>query len=145
MEKAIDEELAAFRKDGPTAAELERARNGIETRMIQGLERLGGFGGVADRLNEYNHYLGNPGYFAEDVQRYQNGDDRLDPRVRASATEAHRARRRLRNSRQAGSRARMFPLRRTLAKGTKHRRGSGERRCPLARESAPEAGPGARR
>ncbi len=71
MEKAIDEELAAFRKDGPTAAELERARNGVETRMIQGLERLGGFGGVADRLNEYNHYLGNPGYFAEDVARYQ--------------------------------------------------------------------------
>ncbi|MBZ5642341.1 MAG: insulinase family protein [Acidobacteriia bacterium] len=71
MEKAIDEELAAFRKDGPTPAELERARNGVETRMIQGLERLGGFGGVADRLNEYNHYLGNPGYFAEDVARYQ--------------------------------------------------------------------------
>jgi zinc protease len=71
MEKAVDAELAAFRKDGPTAAELERARNGIETGMIQGLERLGGFGGVADRLNEYNHYLGNPGYFPEDVHRYQ--------------------------------------------------------------------------
>ena len=71
MEKAIDEELAAFRKDGPTTVELERARNGIETRMIQGLERLGGFGGVADRLNEYNHYLGNPGYFPKDVERYQ--------------------------------------------------------------------------
>ncbi|HEX4642887.1 MAG TPA: pitrilysin family protein, partial [Candidatus Acidoferrales bacterium] len=40
--------------------------------MIQGLERLGGFGGVADRLNEYNHYLGNPGYFPQDVQRYQS-------------------------------------------------------------------------
>ncbi len=72
MEKAIDAELAEFRKNGPTAAELERARNGIETGMIQGLERLGGFGGVADRLNEYNHYLGNPGYFPEDVHRYQS-------------------------------------------------------------------------
>jgi zinc protease len=72
IEKAVDEELAAFRNDGPTAAELERARNGIETGMIQGLERLGGFGGVADRLNEYNHYLGDPGYFPEDVQRYQS-------------------------------------------------------------------------
>jgi zinc protease len=71
MEKAIDEELAAFRKDGPTKVELERARNGVETRMIQGLERLGGFGGVADRLNEYNHYLGNPGYFPQDVARYE--------------------------------------------------------------------------
>jgi zinc protease len=71
MEKAVDEELAAFRKNGPTAVELERARNATETQMIQGLERLGGFGGVADRLNEYNHYLGNPGYFPEDVHRYQ--------------------------------------------------------------------------
>jgi zinc protease len=71
MEKAVDAELAAFRKDGPTAVELERARNGTETGMIQGLERLGGFGGVADRLNEYNHYLGNPGYFPQDVHRYQ--------------------------------------------------------------------------
>ncbi len=72
MEKAVDEELAAFRKNGPTAVELERARNGIETGMIQGLEQLGGFGGVADRLNEYNHYLGNPGYFPQDVHRYQS-------------------------------------------------------------------------
>jgi zinc protease len=72
METAIDEELASFRKDGPTAVELERARNGIETRMIAGLERLGGFGGVADRLNEYNHYLKDPGYFSRDVERYQS-------------------------------------------------------------------------
>ena len=71
MEKAVDAELVAFRKDGPTAVELERARNGTETGMIQGLERLGGFGGVADRLNEYNHYLGNPDYFPQDVHRYE--------------------------------------------------------------------------
>jgi zinc protease len=71
MEKAIDSELAAFRRDGPTAAELARAQNGVETRMVQGLERLGGFGGVADRLNEYNHYLGNPDYIAQDLERYQ--------------------------------------------------------------------------
>jgi zinc protease len=70
MEKAADDELAEFRKMGPTSVELERARNGIETGMIEGLERLGGFGGVADRLNEYNHYLGNPGYFPQDVHRY---------------------------------------------------------------------------
>src|ERR1700691_1877543 len=72
IEKAIEEEVEALRKDGPTPAELERARNGIETRTIQGLERLGGFGGVADRLNEYNHYLGNPDYVAQDLGRYQN-------------------------------------------------------------------------
>ena len=72
IEKAIDEEMATFRKDGPTPAELERAQNGVETRMIQGLQRLGGFGGIADRLNQYNHYLGTPDYLAQDLARYRN-------------------------------------------------------------------------
>ena len=71
LEKAIDEELAAFRATPPTAAELERARNTIETNIIGGLERLGGFGGIADRLNSYNHYLKNPGFLAQDIQRYR--------------------------------------------------------------------------
>src|SRR5258708_4390908 len=72
IEKAIDEELAAFRMDGPTPAELERAQNGVETRTIQGLQRLGGFGGIADRLNEYNHYLGTPDYLTKELARYRN-------------------------------------------------------------------------
>ena len=71
LESAIDEELAKLRTEGPTAAELERARNGIETAIIRGLETLGGFGGVADRLNQYNHYLGNPDYLAADIGRYR--------------------------------------------------------------------------
>lgn len=72
IEKAIDEELDALRKEGPTQAELEGARNTIESQIIRGLETLGGFGGVADRLNQYNHYLGDPGYLAKDLGRYQN-------------------------------------------------------------------------
>ena len=71
LEKAIDEELEKFRQEGPEPAELDRARNQIETRIVTGLERLGGFGGVADRLNLYNHYRGDPGYLQEDIQRYQ--------------------------------------------------------------------------
>jgi len=71
LEKAIDEELAAFRSTPPTAEELERARNTIETSIIGGLERLGGFGGIADRLNSYNHYLKNPNYLAQDIDRYR--------------------------------------------------------------------------
>ncbi len=72
LEKAINAELDAFRKDGPTAAELTRARNVIESRIIAGLETLGGFGGVADRLNSYNHYLGTPDFLAADIARYEN-------------------------------------------------------------------------
>jgi zinc protease len=72
LEKAINEELDAFRKEGPTAAELARARNGIESRIIEGLETLGGFGGVADLLNSFNHYLGTPDFLAADIGRYEN-------------------------------------------------------------------------
>lgn len=72
LEKAINEELDSFHVSGPTAAELTRARNVLESRIIQGLETLGGFGGVADRLNRYNHYLGTPDFLAADIARYEN-------------------------------------------------------------------------
>jgi zinc protease len=72
LEKAIDAELARFREGGPEQAEVDRARNTYETRIIQGLENLGGFGGVADRLNTYNHYLGDPGHLSNDLQRYRD-------------------------------------------------------------------------
>lgn len=71
LERAIDAELERFQREGPTAAELERARTTIETRIISGLETLGGFGGVADRLNLYNHHLGTPDYLAQDLLRYR--------------------------------------------------------------------------
>ena len=61
LEKAIDENLETFRRHGPSDAEVERARNVFESAIIRGLESLGGFGGVADRLNQYNHFLGDPG------------------------------------------------------------------------------------
>ena len=70
LEKAIDEELDAVRKEGVRAEELERARNLVQTQIVRGLETLGGFGGVADRLNQYNHYLGDPNYLAQDLSRY---------------------------------------------------------------------------
>src|SRR6267142_2557027 len=69
LEKAINAALEAFRTGGPTAAELNRARNVLESRIIERLETLGGFGGVADRLNAYNHYLGTPDFLAADIGR----------------------------------------------------------------------------
>jgi len=71
LEKAIDQELALLRTQAPTVAEIEQARNSIETGIVGGLERLGGFGGVADRLNTYNHYLGTPDYLEKDILRYR--------------------------------------------------------------------------
>jgi zinc protease len=72
LEKAIDEELTKFRDAGPDQTEVDRARNVLETRTIQGLETFGGFGGVANRLNTYNHYVGDPGYLPKDIQRYRD-------------------------------------------------------------------------
>jgi zinc protease len=69
LEKAIDEELAALIAKGPTQDELEQARNSFETAIIGDLERLGG---LADRLNAYNHYVGTPDYLQKDIQRYRD-------------------------------------------------------------------------
>jgi zinc protease len=65
-EKIIDD----FAASGPTASEVEWARNKVETGLISGLQRLGGFGGVADQLNYYNQYTGDPGYLPKDLARY---------------------------------------------------------------------------
>jgi zinc protease len=69
LENAIREELEKFQKDGPKRAELQRACNTIESAIIRALEN---FGGLADRLNLYNHFTGDPGYLAGDIGRYQN-------------------------------------------------------------------------
>src|SRR5688572_1737752 len=58
LERAIEQEIETIRTQPPSAVEIEKARNSIETAIISGLDRLGGFGGIADRLNMYNHYLG---------------------------------------------------------------------------------------
>src|SRR5271163_3859883 len=72
LEAAMDKEIDALRASGPTQAEVDEARNGILTKKISGLQRLGGFGGVADMLDLYNQYLGDPGYLPKDVARFQS-------------------------------------------------------------------------
>jgi zinc protease len=72
IEAAIDEELNKLRTEAPSAAEVDRARNVSETQTMKGLQNLGGFGGVADTLNHYNHYLGTPDYLTQDIMRHRN-------------------------------------------------------------------------
>ena len=69
LEAVINEEIEALRTKGPTAAEVDRARNVLETQIFNGLQLVGGFGGVADQLNLYNHYVGKPDYLTEDIMR----------------------------------------------------------------------------
>ena len=70
LEKAADDVINEFLQAGPTPAEMDRARNTTESRKIRGLQRVGGFGGVADTLNYYNQYTGDPGYLTKDIARY---------------------------------------------------------------------------
>ena len=69
LETAIDHELDSLRTSGPTDAELAAAKNSIFTNIITSLENLGSFGGVADRLQTYNHYVGDPNYLNKDMDR----------------------------------------------------------------------------
>ncbi len=71
VETAIDDELKTLREAGPDAREVERARNTFETNMLSGLEVLGGFGGVADTLNLFNHYTGDPGYLPKYLDEHR--------------------------------------------------------------------------
>jgi zinc protease len=71
LEKEIDAELERFAADGPTESEVAGARNAIQSSIWMSLESLGGFSGVADRLNRYNHHLGDPGYLEKDLARYE--------------------------------------------------------------------------
>jgi len=71
LEAAFDKEVEALRTAGPTQEDLDRARNKLLSGTIEGLQRLGGFGGVADMLDRYNQYTGDPGFLAKDVKRYE--------------------------------------------------------------------------
>jgi zinc protease len=71
IEQTITDEIARLAKSGPTAAELDRAKVKIEYQFVTNLERIGGFGGKADRLNSYNTFLGDPNKFEFDLNRYR--------------------------------------------------------------------------
>ena len=71
LEATVWTEVGKLQADGPTAEEVEAAMATTLTRSILGLQNLGGFGGVADTLNEYNQYTGDPGYLTKDLAAKQ--------------------------------------------------------------------------
>jgi zinc protease len=60
VERAADEELQNFLKNGPTAAELQLAKTQILGNYARIVERIGGFGGKSDLLARCQTYRGNP-------------------------------------------------------------------------------------
>jgi zinc protease len=71
LQKVIDEEIQKLQSEPPTAHELERSLNQIESSFYNRMERVGGFGGKADQLNAYYTYTGDPDWFNEDLSRYR--------------------------------------------------------------------------
>ncbi|HEY1075324.1 MAG TPA: pitrilysin family protein [Fontimonas sp.] len=72
VEKAIDEELARFLKDGPTAAELERVRTKTFAAAVRGLERIDGFDGKSSSLAQYQVYCGTPDRYTEELDEIRD-------------------------------------------------------------------------
>ncbi len=70
LEAAIDAEIQKFAAEGPTAAELAASQNSTYSGIVSSLERIGSFGGVADRLNLYNQHMKDPGYLNKDLARF---------------------------------------------------------------------------
>jgi zinc protease len=71
LERAVREEIAGLGDEGIDDEERVRTVNHIESGMVRALERVGGFGGKADRLNEYLTFTGDPAFVARDLARYQ--------------------------------------------------------------------------
>ena len=67
----IDTEIQQLVPHGPTEAEMERAVAQAEAHFVYRLQTVGGFGGKSDQLNAYNVLRGDPGFFAEDLERYR--------------------------------------------------------------------------
>ncbi len=71
LQRAMLRAIAAFVADGPTPAEMERCLAQAEANFIYRLQTVGGFGGKSDQLNAYNVFVGDPGFFDRDLDRYR--------------------------------------------------------------------------
>ncbi len=71
IEEVINNELEKVKLEGVSEKELELAKNETEANFIYRLQSLGGFGGRTDQLNRYNIFVGDPGYFNKDLERYK--------------------------------------------------------------------------
>ncbi len=70
LEGAVREEVRRLGNEAPSDAEMERALSQIQVGFLEGLQRVGGFGGKADQLNRYFVLTGNPGFVRRDLRRF---------------------------------------------------------------------------
>jgi zinc protease len=74
IERAIHDELARVTTGELTTDELARTLALTESAFVSRLQTVGGFGGKSDQLNNYNVFLGDPGFFGRDLDRYRQAD-----------------------------------------------------------------------
>jgi len=67
----VDQILVDVQQHGVTPAEVERAKRNIIAGRLRTVERIGGFGGKADLLNNYQVFVGDPGFLPRDLARYR--------------------------------------------------------------------------
>jgi zinc protease len=69
LETSIDADLADLARRGPTRSEVDAAETALIAGSVADLDDLGNFGGFADQLNFYNHYLGDPDRINDDLRK----------------------------------------------------------------------------
>lgn len=68
IQSVIDAELRLLAASGPTAREIEQAKNAIEAQFLNRLEFTAA---KADQLNSYYYATGEPDFFQQDLDRYR--------------------------------------------------------------------------
>jgi zinc protease len=68
LESAINAEVEKIKKEGVTQEEVDRSYNATEAGFIFGMQTVQG---KNDQLNQYATFVGNPGYFQQDLARYR--------------------------------------------------------------------------
>lgn len=71
LDKIVREEIQRVIASGITTRELERIKNSYRSQFLNRLSSVGGFGGKANMLNDYNYNVGTPDYVQQDAARYQ--------------------------------------------------------------------------
>ncbi len=74
IEKTFDEELARLLRDGPTAAEVARAKTSLLAGAARGMERVGGFGGKSDVLAESQTYRDSPDAWKRSIEHWRGAN-----------------------------------------------------------------------
>ena len=62
--------IDGLRAQPPTEEEVTRIKNRIEWGHVRQLANVGGFGGIANQLNSFNIYAGDPDLLNTDIERY---------------------------------------------------------------------------